>query len=101
MKPKILFIMHMPPPIHGASMVGKFIHDSKLVNESFDCWYISPSTANNIQDIAKINLNSQINIAMNNFKKQKTDKNKKEFLELILDRKKMFLYDKPTIRKYL
>lgn len=55
MKPKILFIMHMPPPIHGASMVGKFIHDSKLVNESFDCWYISPSTANNIQDIAKIN----------------------------------------------
>lgn len=55
----------------------------------------------NLFDIAKINLNSQINIAMNNFKKQKTDKNKKEFLELILDRKKMFLYDKPTIRKYL
>ena len=36
--------MHMPPPIHGASMVGKYIHDSKLVNEEFECFYRSPST---------------------------------------------------------
>ena len=30
MNTKILFIMHMPPPVHGAAMVGKYIHDSKL-----------------------------------------------------------------------
>ena len=37
--PRILFIMHMPPPVHGAAMVGKYIHDSRLVNEAFDCRY--------------------------------------------------------------
>lgn len=32
MKPKILFIMHMPPPVHGAAMVGQYIHDSEIIN---------------------------------------------------------------------
>ena len=43
MKPKILFIMHMPPPVHGAAMVGQWIHDSKLINKTFECHYINPS----------------------------------------------------------
>lgn len=34
MKSKVLFIMHMPPPVHGAAMVGKYIHDSRLINET-------------------------------------------------------------------
>ena len=41
MKPKILFVMHMPPPVHGAAMVGQFIHDSQLINSSFDCHYVN------------------------------------------------------------
>ena len=53
MKPRVLFIMHMPPPVHGASMVGKFIHDSELIKDEFECFYISPATANSINDIAK------------------------------------------------
>ena len=40
-KPKVLFIMHMPPPVHGASMMGQYIHDSKLISESFECRYIN------------------------------------------------------------
>lgn len=40
-KAKVFFIMHMPPPIHGAAMVGKFIHDSYLVNEEFTCQYMN------------------------------------------------------------
>lgn len=31
MKPKILFIMHMPPPVHGAAMVGQY---AKMLNFS-------------------------------------------------------------------
>mgnify|MGYP002774841331 FL=1 len=53
MKSKILFIMHMPPPVHGAAMMGKYIHDSKLINEMFDCYYINLTTAKSLQDIGK------------------------------------------------
>lgn len=53
MSSSILFIMHLPPPVHGAAMMGKYIHDSKLVNEAFDCHYINLATAKNLQDIGK------------------------------------------------
>lgn len=53
---KILFIMHMPPPVHGASMVGKYIHDSELINESFDCHYINLTTAGSLADIGKVGI---------------------------------------------
>lgn len=54
MKQKILFIMHMPPPVHGAAMVGQYIHDSKLINENFEGHYINLTTAKNLQDIGKV-----------------------------------------------
>lgn len=53
MKPKILFVMHMPPPVHGASMVGQFIHDSRLINSSFDCHYVNMAVATRLEDIGK------------------------------------------------
>lgn len=55
-KPKILFIMHMPPPVHGAAMMGKHIHDNQLINSSFDCHYINLTTAKDLADIGKIRL---------------------------------------------
>lgn len=48
--------MHMPPPVHGAAMVGKYIHDSRLINERFDCRYINLATAANLEDIGKVRL---------------------------------------------
>ena len=53
---KILFIMHTPPPVHGAAMVGKYIKESKLINDSFDCHYINLTTAASLQDIGKLSL---------------------------------------------
>lgn len=53
MKPRILFILHLPPPVHGAAMVGKYIHDSRVVNEAFDCRYINLTTARSLQDIGR------------------------------------------------
>lgn len=50
---KILFILHLPPPVHGASMMGKYLHDSKLINETFECKYINLTTAKSLQDIGK------------------------------------------------
>ena len=46
---KILFILHLPPPVHGASMMGKYLHDSKLINETFECKYINLTTAKSLQ----------------------------------------------------
>lgn len=56
MKHKILFIMHMPPPVHGAAMMGKYIHESKLINDTFECRYINPTNAKDLTDIAKIRI---------------------------------------------
>lgn len=60
MKPTILFILHMPPPVHGASMMGKYIHDSQVVNETFNCHYINLTTAKNLADIGKVGLRKLI-----------------------------------------
>lgn len=60
MKPTILLILHMPPPVHGASMMGKYIHDSQVVNEAFDCHYINLTTAKNLADIGKVGVRKLI-----------------------------------------
>ena len=56
MKPKILFIVHMPPPVHGAAMVGQYIHDSEIINEKYECHYVNLTTAKNLQDIGKVGM---------------------------------------------
>ena len=53
MKPTILFILHLPPPVHGASMMGKYIHDSRVVNDAFECRYFNLTLAKDLQDIGK------------------------------------------------
>lgn len=45
--------MHMPPPVHGASMVGKYIKESECVNSAFECTFINPTTARNLEDVNK------------------------------------------------
>lgn len=50
---KIYFILHMPPPVHGAAMMGKYIHDSQIINRAFDCRYFNLTLAKNLQDIGK------------------------------------------------
>lgn len=53
MKNKILFILHIPPPVHGSSMVGKYIMDSNQINTAFDTKYINLGTSKSIDDIGK------------------------------------------------
>lgn len=53
MRPKILFILHLPPPIHGAAMVGKAIHDSQVINKIYDSQYINLALAKDLNDIGK------------------------------------------------
>ena len=53
---RILFILHLPPPVHGAAMVGKYIKDSELINAEFECRYVNLATAADLEDIGKVGL---------------------------------------------
>jgi glycosyltransferase involved in cell wall biosynthesis len=50
---KILFVLHLPPPVHGAAAVGLQIKNSTIVNEAFSCEYINLGTSVTIEEIGK------------------------------------------------
>lgn len=50
---KVLFILHLPPPIHGSSVVGMTIRDSVRINSLFNSCFINLSTSKNIAEIGK------------------------------------------------
>ena len=51
MKKRILFILHLPLPIHGSSIVGQQIKNSKLIADNFNEEYIDFGTSQNVSDI--------------------------------------------------
>ncbi|WP_439558311.1 glycosyltransferase [Dyadobacter sp.] len=53
MKSSILFVLHIPPPVHGAAMAGTFIHNSALINNEFDTKYINLSTSTHLKESGK------------------------------------------------
>lgn len=42
---RVLFIMPLPPPVHGSSMMCQHIVDSERINAAFDCRYVNLSTS--------------------------------------------------------
>lgn len=52
-KEKVLFILHMPPPVHGSSIVGKMIFDSILINTSFSCNYINMLVSRSLNETGR------------------------------------------------
>jgi glycosyltransferase involved in cell wall biosynthesis len=50
---KILFILPLPPPIHGASLVGANIMESLYINKKYNCRYINLNLSRDISDIGK------------------------------------------------
>lgn len=53
MKKKVLFILHLPPPVHGSSMVGQYIKDSSIINDGIDAKYINLGTSKSLDEIGK------------------------------------------------
>lgn len=71
MKPKILFILHLPPPVHGAALMGSYVRESNRINESFECKYINLSASKSIDSIGKIGLKKSLfffNLLLSTFK---------------------------------
>ena len=54
-----------------------------------------------LMDIAKLNLNNCINNAIKNYEIKKDVETRRKLVHLIYDRKKIFLLNKETIKKYL
>ncbi len=52
-KPKILFIVTLPPPVHGAAMMGQYIRQSKLINSSFHCDFINLQTSKKLTETGR------------------------------------------------
>ena len=53
MKKKLLCILHIPPPVTGAGMVGKFIKESKIINETFCADYLNLSSSFSLERIGQ------------------------------------------------
>lgn len=50
---RVLFILHLPPPIHGAAMMGKYIHESVNLRNQFECDFINLSISTQLEEIKK------------------------------------------------
>lgn len=46
----------MPPPIHGAALVGQSIYESEKINAQWDCYYVNASVSNSVNLVGKIRL---------------------------------------------
>lgn len=53
---KILFLIQLPPPVHGASLRNKFIAESKMINDAFNIKLVPMRFAKDLQDLEKLNL---------------------------------------------
>ena len=51
MNSKILFIVPLPPPVHGSTVMCQYIKDSKLINDEFDCDYVNLSASRNMGEV--------------------------------------------------
>lgn len=51
MTKRILFVLYLPPPVHGAAMVGQYINNSIIVNQEFKCRYINVGTSYTVDEI--------------------------------------------------
>ena len=56
MKASILFILHLPPPVHGAALMGNYVKTSKQVQDNFDCNFINLSASKSIGSIGKLGI---------------------------------------------
>lgn len=61
-KRKLLAIIHLPPPVHGPAMIGQFIKNSEVFNESFDVEFLSLQTSKSLDQVGKGGLSKILEI---------------------------------------
>lgn len=53
MRKKILFIMHLPPPVHGLSTASENIKRDSSINQEFSCRYVNLSVSRDTDEVSK------------------------------------------------
>ena len=53
MKKKILFLIPLPPPMHGASIINNCIKNSIKINKKFQTLYINSHTSKELDELSK------------------------------------------------
>lgn len=66
-KPRILFVVPLPPPVHGSSMMCDFIRKSEAINKQFDCDFVNLSTSASVDEIGKGGLKKYLRFAKSFF----------------------------------
>ena len=64
---KILFILKLPPPVHGSTMMNKIVQNSELLKNSFETTILESSISTDTKDIGKWSLRKAILIFKNYF----------------------------------
>lgn len=56
MRKKILFLVQLPPPVHGTSIVNNYVVSSKLILSKYQCQALALRFGDNLEDIGKPSL---------------------------------------------
>lgn len=78
-KVNVLFLLHLPPPVHGAAMACNYIKNSKYINENINGTYINLATNSKLSESGKAGLKkirtfySLVKQVRNALKKEKFD----------------------------
>lgn len=60
-KASILFIIHLPPPLHGASVMGNFIKTSTLINDNVNGTFVNLATNTKLEQSGKAGFRKLLN----------------------------------------
>lgn len=60
MKPRILFLFHLPPPVHGSSVMGLALKNSSVIKEKFNTKFINLLASNSVSDSGKLSITKVI-----------------------------------------
>ncbi|RZK06768.1 MAG: hypothetical protein EOO43_21740 [Flavobacterium sp.] len=65
---RILFLLHLPPPIHGSSVIGKLIKESDIIKKDFECYFLNLLASKDVTESGHANLKKILRFASTWFK---------------------------------
>ncbi|MEO9023074.1 MAG: glycosyltransferase family 4 protein [Ginsengibacter sp.] len=65
---RILFLLHLPPPVHGSSIIGKIIKESSIINNGFESSYLNLLASENVAESGKVGFRKMIGFVFTWFK---------------------------------